>query len=114
VLVILTATVLFPHIDVTLLTQVLFGALTAGLAAGGVYVARGRIFPLSVPAGGRIPRAPQPPRLVREHWTMPQLELLERPAWSRTRKLGMITLRGYLVIAVLMLIVKAVEVGIGH
>ena len=45
---------------------------------------------------------------------MPQLELLDRPAWSRTRKVGMITLRGYLVVAVLMLIVKAVEVGVGH
>ena len=45
---------------------------------------------------------------------MPPLELLKRPAWSRTRKIGMITLRGYLVIAVLMLIVKAIEVGIAH
>jgi len=111
---ILTATVLFPHIDVTLLTEVLFGALAAGLAASGAYIARGRIFPLSVPAGGRMPRAPRPPQIVREHWTMPQLELLERPVWSRTRKVGMITLRGYLVIAVLMLIIKGVEVGIGH
>jgi len=111
---ILTATVLFPHIDVALLTVVQFGALAAGLAAGGVYLARGRIFSLRVPAGGRMPRAPRPPRIVREHWTMPQLELLERPVWSRIRKLGMITLRGYLVIAVLMLIIKAVEVGIGH
>jgi hypothetical protein len=45
---------------------------------------------------------------------MPQLELLDRPVWSRTRKVGMITLRGYLVVAVLMLIVKAIEVGVGH
>jgi hypothetical protein len=28
--------------------------------------------------------------------------------------IGMYTLRGYLVVAVLMLIVKAVEVGLGH
>jgi Mn2+/Fe2+ NRAMP family transporter len=60
------------------------------------------------------PRVPRVPRVVREHWTMPQLELLDRPVWSRTRKAGMLTLRGYLVIAVLMLIVKAIEVGIGH
>jgi hypothetical protein len=45
---------------------------------------------------------------------MPQLELLDRPVWSRTRKIGMLTLRGYLVVAVLMLIVKAIEVGVGH
>ena len=45
---------------------------------------------------------------------MPPLELLERPVWSRTRKVGMVTLRAYLLIAVLMLIVKAIEVSLGH
>jgi hypothetical protein len=111
---ILTATVLFPQIDVTMLTEVLFGVLACGLVGAGVYVARGRIFPLSIPAGGRVPKQPKPDRAVRDSWTMPQLELLDRPVWSRTRKVGMITLRGYLVVAVLMLIIKAVEVGIGH
>jgi NRAMP (natural resistance-associated macrophage protein)-like metal ion transporter len=111
---ILTGTVLFPQIDVTLLTEVLFGALAAGLVAAGLYVARGRrrdAGPLHLPAGAR---SPAPARVGRENWTMPSLELLERPSWSRTRTIGMYTLRGYLVIAVLMLIVKAIEVGIGH
>jgi hypothetical protein len=45
---------------------------------------------------------------------MPPLELLDRPVWSRTRTIGMYTLRGYLVVAVLMLIVKAVQIGLGH
>jgi Mn2+/Fe2+ NRAMP family transporter len=111
---ILTATVLFPQVDVTLLSEALFGVLACGLAGAGVYVGRGRIFPLSVPAGGRLPRQPKGDRGLRDSWTMPQLELLDRPVWSRTRKVGMITLRGYLVVAVLMLIVKAVEVGVGH
>jgi hypothetical protein len=52
--------------------------------------------------------------MARARWTMPPLELLDRPAWSRVRTVGMYTLRGYLVVAVLMLIVKAIEVGIGH
>jgi len=109
---ILTATVLFPQINVTLLTEILFAALAAGLAATGLYVARGRrrdTGPLDLPAGAR----PQVPA-NREHWTMPSLELLDRPTWSRTRTIGMYTLRGYLVLAVLMLIVKAIEAGIGH
>jgi len=101
---ILTATVLFPSIDVTVLTEVLFAVLAVGLAAAAVYVARGR----------RRAEAPPPDSAPREQWTMPPLELLARPAWSRTRTVGMWTLRGYLVIAVLMLIVKAVEVGLGH
>ena len=109
---ILTATVLFPQVNVTTLTEVLFGVLFIGLAVAGTYATRGRIGRrLDIPRGARAPR---PPRIVREHWTMPQLELLGKPVWSRTRKVGMLTLRGYLVIAVLMLIVRAVEVGIGH
>jgi len=35
---------------------------------------------------------------------MPPLGLLDRPVWSCTRKIGMITLRGYLVIAVFFLL----------
>lgn len=109
---ILTATVLFPQVDVTTLTEVLFGMLVLGLAVAGPYASRGNVGRrLDIPRGAHTPR---PPRIVREHWTMPQLELLDKPVWSRTRKVGMITLRGYLVIAVLMLIVKAIELGIGR
>jgi Natural resistance-associated macrophage protein-like len=53
-------------------------------------------------------------RVPREEWTMPQLELLERPVWSRTRIVGMYALRGYLVLAVVMLVIKAIEVSIGQ
>jgi hypothetical protein len=101
---ILTATTLFPHVNVTLLTETLFGALAVGLAAAGVCAARGRKM---------LAAAPTNP-VAREKWTMPPLELLQRPAWSRARTIGMYTLRSYLVIAVLMLIIKAIEVGIGH
>ena len=114
---ILTATTLFPHIDVTTTTLVLFGALALGLAAAGGYVALGRRnapVALDLPAGARPLRDPARAPAARERWTMPPLELLDRPIWSRTRTIGMYTLRGYLVIAVLMLIVKAVELGLGH
>ena len=114
---ILTATTLFPHIDVATTTEVLFAALALVLAAAGAYVARGRRTApaaLDVPAGGRRPSDPDRMPAVRERWTMPRLELLERPVWSRTRTIGMYTLRGYLLVAVLMLVVKAVEIGLGH
>jgi len=40
-------------------------------------------------------------------WTMPPLALLAKPEWSRGRILAMYTMRGYLVVAVVLLIVKA-------
>jgi hypothetical protein len=40
-------------------------------------------------------------------WTMPPLALLAKPEWSRGRVLAMYTLRAYLVVAVVLLIVKA-------
>jgi hypothetical protein len=45
---------------------------------------------------------------------MPPLAELTRPVWSTTRKVGMLTLRAYLVIAVILLIVKTVQLATGH
>ena len=49
----------------------------------------------------------------REQWRMPQLALLKPVEWSSGIKLGMLMLRGYLVISVLLLIVKAIRLGTG-
>ncbi len=44
---------------------------------------------------------------------MPALKLLARPAISTQRKVGMITLRAYLIIAVALVVVKIVTVSVG-
>ena len=44
-------------------------------------------------------------------WTMPPLALLERPVWSPGRKAAMLLLRGYLAVAVVLLIVKTIQLG---
>ncbi len=44
---------------------------------------------------------------------MPPLALLGRPEWSRGRLVAMWALRVYLVIAVVLLLVKAVQLGGG-
>ena len=51
------------------------------------------------------------PKDKRNTWTMPPLALLERPGWSPGRKAGMLLLRGYLVVAVLLLVVRTVQLG---
>ena len=47
----------------------------------------------------------------RTNWRMPPLALLKPVTWSPGTKLGMLMLRGYLVLSVLLLIVKAIQLG---
>ncbi len=60
--------------------------------------------------------APQPVefRGNRATWRMPPINLLHRPRWSKGTLAGMYVLRGYLVIAVAMLLVKAIQLGVHH
>ncbi len=61
--------------------------------------------------GAAVDLASEIPKDKRHAWTMPPLALLERPVWSPGRKAAMLVLRGYLVVAVLLLIVKTVQLG---
>jgi len=46
-------------------------------------------------------------------WTMPPLALLGKPEWSRGRVIAMYTMRGYLVVAVILVAVKAIKLAGG-
>ena len=103
---ILVVTTMFPAVNVTILTVALFGVLLATLAAGAVaYTLTGRRQPAAAAGAGGGHR---------ETWRMPPLALLGRPEWSRGRTAAMWALRGYLVVAVVLLLVKAVQLGTGH
>ncbi|MGA3221799.1 MAG: divalent metal cation transporter, partial [Acidimicrobiales bacterium] len=102
---ILVVTTVFPGTDVTVLALALGALLFATLGVAAVSVARGRSGAATAPA---VPRA------HRESWRMPPLALLGRPEWSRGRVLAMRALSGYLVVAVLLLLVKAVQLGSTH
>jgi len=100
---VLMVTTLFSHIDVNRVVVVFGAVLVASWAVGGVAYAHSL---------RRKPPAPVTPMAKRATWRMPALNLLQRPTWSRGRLLAMYLLRGYLVVAVLMLLVKAVELGV--
>jgi NRAMP (natural resistance-associated macrophage protein)-like metal ion transporter len=100
---VLMVTTLFSHIDVNTVVLALGAALVVSWAVGGVVYARSL---------RRKPPAPVTPMAKRATWRMPALNLLERPTWSRGRLLAMYLLRGYLVVAVLMLLVKAIQLGV--
>ncbi len=102
---VLMATTLFSQINVTRLAVVLAGVLVVAYLVGGILYARSL---------KRKPPEPLMPMSKRANWRMPALNLLDRPTWSRGRLAAMYALRIYLVAAVLMLLVKAIELGLHH
>jgi len=104
----------------TLVVTTLFSALNASKVA--IWIAIGLVAVAAV-AGAwfwlsrrRRAAAPPPPRTTmseaeRLAWRMPPIALLKPAEWSTGRKVALLMLRGYLVISVLLLIVKAVELG---
>ena len=107
---ILMATTLFPAIDVTEVSLIGGGLLALGLVGFGAVTLRPGRRTGSASAAARGGPAAEIPR---SEWTMPPLALLARPAWSRGRKIAMLTLRGYLLASMILLIVKAVQLGGG-
>ncbi|QNE37889.1 Nramp family divalent metal transporter [Leifsonia shinshuensis] len=103
---VLTASVIFPSIT--------SGQIVLILAVGGalsvaVGVAFG-IWRLRHPA----PAAPAVARSDRAGWRMPPLALLNPPKLSTGRRLGLSVLRGYLLIAMILVIVRVVQLALGH
>ncbi|MGD0560471.1 MAG: NRAMP family divalent metal transporter [Streptosporangiaceae bacterium] len=106
----------------TLVITTLFSSLPAaatGLWVAAFIVAVVVVFGLVM----RFTRSRRPPRVPhlrttmskaeRMQWRMPPLALLKPVEWSSGTKLAMLMLRGYLVVSVLLLIVKAIRVGGG-
>jgi Mn2+/Fe2+ NRAMP family transporter len=79
----------------------------AGVTGGWLWLSRSRRPPPPLHPSQAMSRS------ERENWRMPPLALLKPVAWSPGTKLGMLLLRGYLVISVLLLVVKAVQLGGG-
>jgi hypothetical protein len=82
-------------------------ALLIGLGTGGALL-----------VAGRRRRIGKPQAVVESvdkmNWRMPPFGVPPRPTWSRGRLIGMYALRGYLLIAVVLLAVKAGQLATGH
>jgi hypothetical protein len=105
----LMATTLFPNINATRV----FVNLAIALAAAGLLVAA-MVWALARRGGqGPVARVPRMSDADKMTWRMPPLTLLKPVKWSAGLRVGILALRAYLVIAVLLLIVKAVQLGGG-
>jgi Mn2+/Fe2+ NRAMP family transporter len=101
--VILTASVLFPNITATAILDIMAACGLAALTAlGFALTARRRTPMVAIERTGR------------ENWRMPPLAELGRANMSTGRKLGMGALRLYLAVAMIMVIIKIVQVALGH
>jgi Mn2+/Fe2+ NRAMP family transporter len=104
--IVLTASVLFPGISSRQILDIMIACGAGGvLAAGYVLSRRGRA---AAAAASAIDRS------GRENWRMPALHMLQRPVMSTSRKLGMAALRLYLAVAMILVIVKIVQLALGH
>jgi Mn2+/Fe2+ NRAMP family transporter len=102
--VVLTASVLFPHITGRQIMDIFMGCALVCVAGGAAALARARRSHSSVEVDRRD----------RASWRMPPLNMLSTPILSTGRKIGLAALRSYLAIAMILVIVKIVQVAIGH
>jgi Mn2+/Fe2+ NRAMP family transporter len=100
---ILVVTTAVPSVNVLVLAIVLGIVLAIGLLLLAASALRSRRRGLVV--------AP-PPAVERESWTMPPLALLEKPVWSRTRRVAMSLMWVYVLTTIVLLAVKAVQLGL--
>jgi hypothetical protein len=101
----LTITTLFPHVDIA---DVAIGG--GAVLAVAVAVMSAMIFRSSRGASGVTVIEADGPK---EQWTMPPATLLSRPRWSTGRHAAMLALGAYMLVALVLLIVKSVQLAGG-
>jgi len=102
----LVVSTVFPRLNVAAIATVLAIALLVGGGGAALWLEIGQR------RRGRARAAPvQMTVQERRNWRMPPLALLKPVAWSPGTKLGVLLLRGYLVVSVVLLVVKAVQLG---
>ncbi|MDT0469406.1 NRAMP family divalent metal transporter [Streptomyces gibsoniae] len=102
--IILTASVLFPDISAGTILDIMAACGVVGVLAAGYAFTRRRTGTKEDPID----------RTGRDTWRMPALATLTRPAMSTARKIGMGALRTYLLIAMILVVIKIVQVALGH
>ena len=113
---VLTASVLFPRITAAQIFTIMEACAVVAVLACGYALVRGRRTARYRDSAGDGPEDAGEvlSRAEKEAWRMPPLAELTRPVMSVGRKTGMAALRLYLALAVVLVIVKIVQVALGH
>ncbi|MCH6468465.1 Nramp family divalent metal transporter [Sinomonas terrae] len=107
--VVLTAATLFPAIDGSAIIEILIGGVVVAVLAAAAFGA----LRIRARARGQIAVGPAVDRSQRLTWRMPPLALLERPQLSLTRRLGLGVLWVYLIVAMVLVVVRVVQLALG-
>ncbi|HLH25162.1 MAG TPA: NRAMP family divalent metal transporter [Chloroflexota bacterium] len=102
---VLMATTLLPDLDPMLVTGALGALLFGGLVVLGLLQLPTRAERAAPAAGAAYDSTT---------WQMPPLETLPKPVWSVGRKVALLTLRGYLLVAIILVVVKVVQLALGQ
>jgi hypothetical protein len=112
-------TTFFPNVTLTQCLYAFIVCTAAGVAAGAILwrLRPARQQPVSVaPDSNQRPPGMSPYewrqvlRTRRAEWRTPRLDMLQRPVFSMPRKIGLLTLRGYIVFAIVIMAIKLVQV----
>ena len=119
--VVLTASVMFPSVTASEIFAIMGACAAAAVVIGGLALAQARrsarksalaeaaalaeVAELTEQSGTAVDKL---------SWRMPPLSELPTPVIKGARRLGLLGLRGYLAIAMIMVIVKIVETALGH
>ncbi len=109
--VVLTVSVVFPAITAGQIAAIIGGCVAAAVAGGGFLLGGGARRARRGGAGAGEMAVAAADRMA---WRMPPLSELQTPVINGARRVGLFALRGYLGMAMILVIVKVVEVAISR
>jgi Mn2+/Fe2+ NRAMP family transporter len=127
--VVLTASVMFPAITAGQIFTIMGGCAVMAVAIGGFAVVRGRRVARARVLVAGVGPAEAEAEIAEEvdaatdaalapvdklSWRMPPLSELSAPAITGARRVGLIGLRAYLAVAMVMVVVKIILLAVGH
>ena len=102
--VVLTASVLDPGITERQILTIFLGCAVVSVAGGGWALLRSL----------RVRSSVEMDRRDRENWRMPPLNVLSKPVMSAGRKVALAVLGSYMAIAMILVIVRLVQMALAH
>ena len=105
--IVLTASVLFPSISSPAIVGILIGGGVV-VTVGGIIFALYRLRNPLPPSDDTVDRRERPT------WRMPPIALLTAPKVSLGRRLGLTALRTYLLLAMILVVVRVIQLASGH